>query len=964
MENTWFTRYKKRLTYLASFSLPILIMLLVWAVNGAFPFGNKSLMAVDFGQQYIGFYAYLKKTVLTGDWSAFLYSFEKSIGGEMIGVLGYYLMSPFNIFYILLPLSQFKWAVVITIALRYGFMGLTFSHLLIKRYQALQGQTWLVPLMAASYALSGMLVSYQMNPIFYDAMIMLPLVILYLEETLDGGKPFKYAITLAFTMLLQFYMGYMICLFVALYAIAYMLPKWAEQGTIKEKAKQFFFPLFKVVAYSILAATSTFVTLYPIILNLLRSKGAYNAPMLFEWKLQITPLDILAKLTIGAFDNESWPAGPNLPNIYVGALALLGSIYFFRYAQVHWTRKIGFTVIVGIFLISFVHEFTSKIWHMGQNPAGFFYRFSWIFSFFMVLIAYQTLKNSHKVKWYDTLIGAGLASASLYYVATHDFSFLEDKQLPALTDWVGKNTLAVLALFSLLFLLISCAYWFNSRAHFWQKSLHILFGAGFTVGSFFLIKQGYLLTQVTLTGLTWLSALLFYTYKPKSIGRFVLASITIFELGLNAYISQSRIGYTDAYKFSDLAVKLDTLGNTVDELSDHPFYRIGTDFFYSKNDPVLGSYNSLSNFSSSLERSTINLMASMGDMGGNASTFYTNGTILTDTLFGVRYHVARKPYTNEDVQQHPKTHFFSKTSARKDITSYYNLIKEDDTFLYYENPNVISLAYGTNDVTHNIKFGTNNPVSNQNIILKSMSGQDYEFFVHAAFNDIKLDNLELDNSNGQKIYRRLDKTKPGKISFTFVPQTNWTYYFQAPYSLRKSMGKMNIMLNGQWYNYTQMFDQVQLWQIAHQEAGKQITFEISTSSEDEINLTNYSLVRADTEAIQQVMTNRLAQSMTVDKMTNTQIDGSVNITDDSTLMMTSIPYNPGWTVTVDGKEVKTTEAWGSLLSFPITQGKHQIKLTFKAQGLVTGLAISLGSMLMLLFLYLFDKLKKKSKDLS
>lgn len=950
--------HKKGLTYLASFGLPILVMTIVWAINGAFPFGNKSLMAVDFGQQYIGFYAYLKETVLTGDWSAFLYSFEKSIGGEMIGVLGYYLMSPFNIFYILLPLSQFKWAVVITIALRYGFMGLTFSHLLIKRYQALQGKTWLVPLMAVSYALSGMLVSYQMNPIFYDAMIMLPLVILYLEETLDGGKPFKYAVTLAITMLLQFYMGYMICLFVALYAVAYMLPKWAEQGTLKEKAKHFFSPLVKVVGYSVLAATSTFITLYPIILNLLRSKGAYNAPMRFEWKLQINPLDILAKLAIGAFDNESWPAGPNLPNIYVGALALFGFVFFFRYAKVHWTRKLGFGTIVIIFFLSFVHEFTSKIWHMGQNPAGFFYRFSWIFSFFMVLLAYQTLRNSHKVKWYDTIVATLLSGASLYYVTTNNFSFLEDKQLPALTEWVGRNLTATALLFGLLFVLIAYAYWLNSKAKIWQKALHILLGAGFTVLSFYLIKEGYLLTQITLTGLTWLSALLFYNYNPKGVGRLILASITIFELGLNAYISQARIGYTDAYKFSDLAVKLNNMSRTVRDYSDQPFYRIGTDFFYSKNDPVLGSYNGLSNFSSSLERSTINLMASMGDMGGNASTFYTNGTVLTDTIFGVRYHVARKPYSNEEVQNNLKKHYFSKTSARKDITSYYQLIKEDDTFLYYENPNVISLAYGTNDVTHNIKFGTNNPVSNQNLILKSMSGQDYEFFTHAAFNDIKLENLELDESTGQKIYRRLDKSKPGKISFTFVPQTNWTYYFQAPYALRKSMGKMNIMLNGQWYNYTQMFDQVQLWQIAHREAGKQITLEISTSSEDEINLTNYSLVRADDQAIQKVMADRLAQSMTVDKMSNTQIEGTVDITDDSNLMMTSIPYNPGWIVTVDGKAVQTTEAWGSLLSFPITAGKHQIKLAFKAQGLTTGLVISIFSLSSLLLLYVLDKRHK------
>ncbi len=61
-----------------------------------------------------------------------------------------------------------------------------------------------------SLCLVRMLVSYQMNVIFYDAMIMLPIVIVYLEELLDGKSPYRYAFALGLTVLLQFYMGHMI----------------------------------------------------------------------------------------------------------------------------------------------------------------------------------------------------------------------------------------------------------------------------------------------------------------------------------------------------------------------------------------------------------------------------------------------------------------------------------------------------------------------------------------------------------------------------------------------------------------------------------------------------------------------------------------------------------------------------------------------------------------------------------
>ena len=75
-----------------------------------------------------------------------------------------------------------------------------------------------------------MLVSYSMNVIFYDAMIMLPIVIVYLEELLDGGAPYRYSFALGLTVLLQFYMGYMISIFVALYACFYVSPRLMIEG--------------------------------------------------------------------------------------------------------------------------------------------------------------------------------------------------------------------------------------------------------------------------------------------------------------------------------------------------------------------------------------------------------------------------------------------------------------------------------------------------------------------------------------------------------------------------------------------------------------------------------------------------------------------------------------------------------------------------------------------------------------
>lgn len=80
-------KHPKGVLYTISALLPMTIMLVVWYFMGSYPFGNKSLMAVDFGQQYISFFGLLKNAVLSGDLSSLTYSFTKSLGGDMIGIL-------------------------------------------------------------------------------------------------------------------------------------------------------------------------------------------------------------------------------------------------------------------------------------------------------------------------------------------------------------------------------------------------------------------------------------------------------------------------------------------------------------------------------------------------------------------------------------------------------------------------------------------------------------------------------------------------------------------------------------------------------------------------------------------------------------------------------------------------------------------------------------------------------------
>lgn len=949
--------------YIMSAVFPMAIMLVVWMFMGVFPFGTKSLMAVDFGQQYIGLYGFLKETILTGDWSGLFYSFSKSLGGAMIGVWGFNLLSPFNIFYVLTPLTEFKWAIFLSIWIRYGAMGLSFAYLLIKRYRGEETKNYLVPILATAYALSGMIVSYQMNPIFYDAMVMLPLIIVALERLIDEKRYIPYISLLALMILMHFYMGYMICLFIALYSLYYATTSAVGQ-TWPERLRGYIAPLLRVVGASLVAVLLSAVMFLPIVLNLIRSKGAYNYPLTFDWRFQINPLDILSKLVVGSFDNNSWAHGPQLPNIFVGALALSGCLLYFASKSIPKERKIGAALVFLIFFLSVSHEFTSKIWHMGQNPAGFFYRFSWLISFFMVLLAFQAFQKQiyfGKTKLIVSLLGI---VAVIAYLTTKKFTYIGQYQPSTLTIFVRNNALIVQAIFVIFAL--GLVYYVFKKLHSEKTikailSISILVAAG---GVYYILRMGLLFTQLSITLIAWILVVALYFYRPKVKSLWLVISIfTSLELGYNAYLSQSKINYDDAYKFSDATDSIKEVTDYIKQLDDDSFYRVASTFYYGRNDPFLLGYNGLSTFSSNTEKSTIDLFSHLGNVGGDASTFYANGTQLTDSLFGVRYYIDAKPYTSQDVKDNPKKRYFEPVVTRTDLQNTYTKIYETDRYILYENKNVFSIGFGTNYETANIKFEVNNPVANQNLILSSMSGEKKDYFKIYLFEEILTNNLtELKGAKGKIFYTADDKTKAASLKLKARLKTDNTYYVLAPYNLRKSKGNIGIKLNDKWYRYTQSYDQTQLWNIASRQKDEEINFSLdiyANRNSADSSLPKMEFVRAADSDIAKVLSERKKQELIVTSWGNTFINGKTNITDSSTVMLTSIPYNPGWEVKVDGKVVQTSEAWGSLLSFPITKGEHKIEMNFTPQGWYLGLGISSLTLIGLISLIIVEKRRKK-----
>lgn len=404
---------------------------------------------------------------------------------------------------------------------------------------------------------------------------------------------------------------------------------------------------------------------------------------------------------------------------------------------------------------------------------------------------------------------------------------------------------------------------------------------------------------------------------------------------------QSRVGYTDAYKYHDAVLQLKDAINPI-RPDDTDFYRINKTFNLSKNDPFMADYPGLSVFSSNLENSTRDLFDRLGNNGINATTYY-QGTPLQDALFSVKYLVAPKPVYTKEYPDTSKMYVFGNMVTRKDITSKEPVYEATRTKTY-ETGLILPIAYGVNDATVNVKLENHQPIQNQNKIVQAMGATSDNYLAVLAANEMKLDNMEVVDSSKPETYKRIDSTKPGTITYHLIPQSAEDYWVSIPQKLsHTNKNKVRILLNGNNYEFQDKFQQTQFIQIAHNSVGKSIELTIEIDTDDEYNLSGLRLARSNSTLVNRIIEERQLQGLKVTHWDDRHIQGTVSITDDSTWMMTSIPYEKGWTVRVDGQIVKTIKVWDSLLAFAVTPGEHTVEITYIPEGFMAGLLISILS---------------------
>ena len=102
---------------------------------------------------------------------------------------------------------------------------------------------------------------------------------------------------------------------------------------------------------------------------------------------------------------------------------------------------------------------------------------------------------------------------------------------------------------------------------------------------------------------------------------------------------------------------------------------------------------------------------------------------------------------------------------------------------------------------------------------------------------------------------------------------------------------------------------------------------------------NIFIARLNDEAVARDFEILSDSCLKIESFDDSNLRGTVQVEKAGT-MMTSICYDAGWRVTVDGEVVETYAIGNAVLGFDLPAGEHVVEMTYVPKGLILGVGIS------------------------
>ena len=372
---------KKKELYVIATLLPGMLMLCLYAFVGIYPFGEKSIIISDLSNQYIDCMLYYREMLLGHeDW---LYSWNLGGGNGLSLFLGFYLSSIFNIVLIFFKPENIQNAISLIILLKtcaIGFAAAYFFHAIYQKADIA------IVLFSTSYAMMTYVIVYQCHLFWLDGLVFLPILLKFLLDIARKGKSLRFILVLSLACISNFYTAFMICLSTPIFLLHFQVAL-TKDFSVKQYLKR----LWAIIWHGVLGAMLAASFLIPVFFDL--SGGAKTLSV--SWGAQYNLLELFRAMFIGGYETIR-PGG--VPFLYAGIPVFGLAVCYFYNNSVSKGNKYVTAGILGAFFLSFMIQPLYLIWHGFDVPDWFEGRFSFVFCFFMIYIAFLSIVQEDKKK--------------------------------------------------------------------------------------------------------------------------------------------------------------------------------------------------------------------------------------------------------------------------------------------------------------------------------------------------------------------------------------------------------------------------------------------------------------------------------------------------------------------------------------------------------------------------------------
>ena len=909
--------------YLASFMLPFIIIMIALIALHIIPFGDNTLVISDANGLYINYIGYVGRFVkgLEG----FTYSFEKGLGGNMMPHMGGTMSNPIFALVAFFNVADYPLAFTWISVLNFCICGLTMYILLADIFGHKRSNL----IFSTSYALSGFMVANVFQIIFFMGCHALPLVVLGLLKIFQGRNPLLYVISLTYSIITAAYFGYTICIFSVLLFIAIL---WVDKDKLSGRKLSIF---FHYGISSICSGLIAIVIWLPAIIGIMGGRLDQTKITDFSFWEKMPFVEIFSKLFTGA--NTVAQLVDGLPNIFVGLLPIALVILFFMNKRISRRMKAAAGLIIGFYLVCFYIIAFDMLMHGGTTTNWFNFRYSYIFSFLLLLIA------AYEWQYID------------------EFSF---KEL--------KNCFIGLAIAALLI--------------FSRKYEHVM-------GSEVLLDFGLLIVIFLAYRLYRLKP----KYNPKHTYEAVVILVVSFSLFINYTVSTKNImdwGIKNS-DYQETVTAVDPLIKGI-QLGDHGFYRMEVNKQRSGNlgnDPMLYGYYGVGHGGSN-ERSFVREeLSKLGIAWFDMRNYYAQGIpAATDALLGIKYLIANEDVTDEKgyirMTDMEKMGLATCDEIYDCYQSTYALpigfvadasvngleLNKDDLF---DNLNrVWSSIIGEEKAAFieedSINFRTINLSDTESIDAekareivqeydkKSQSndtdineagGQNTKGQDDAVQHSIETEKSNLDanssESDGAEMHAIMDARPEfaSSVEFSFTASQDGPVYVYHRAAFSPSYGwSMEPVVK--YMGYYHKGEEVKGYLLVQGDYVSRITFEEFAG--------RFRVAYADLDALENMSATVTARPSTIEKIKDSHLTGTMTLEEGQELLFT-IPWDEGWTCYVDGQKTELKKVLGVFMAAEVAPGEHSYEMVFTPVGMNIGIKISIGAFIVLVLYLAFGR---------